>query len=67
MIKFNLDKILENKNRTRYWLAQETRININAISKIYKNESKQIELNTLEKICLALDIEIGDLLTIEND
>lgn len=65
MIRFTLDKILDSRGLTRYWLAKETGININAISKIYKNESKQIELNTLEKLCTALNIDIKDILEIE--
>lgn len=67
MIRFKLDEILEEKNKSRYWLAKETGIDINSITKIYKNKSSQIKLETIVKITKALGCELNDLMVIEDD
>ena len=67
MVVFKLDKILHKMNKTRYWLSKETGIDNNTLAKIYNNESKQIKLETLEKICVALDCNITDLIEIKKD
>ncbi|APQ97729.1 helix-turn-helix domain-containing protein [Clostridium botulinum] len=64
MVIFNLDKLLEQKGKTKYWLSKKTGIDNNTLGKIYKNESKQIKLETLEKICDTLECDIQDILEI---
>lgn len=65
MIIFKLDKVLEERGKTKYWLSKQTGIDNNTLGKIYNNESKQIKLETLDKICEALDIiDISDVLEI---
>ncbi|WP_050069817.1 helix-turn-helix domain-containing protein [Anaerosalibacter massiliensis] len=64
MIKFNLDEILKKQGKTMYWLSKQTGISQNSISKIVKNETAGINFDTLEKICLALDVDIEDILKI---
>lgn len=64
MIIFKLDKVLEQKNKTKYWLSKETGTDNNTLAKIYNNEAKQIRLETLEKICEALECDISDVLEI---
>lgn len=61
MVHFTLDKILIEKNISKYWLSKQTGIDNNTLAKIYNNESKQIKLETLDKICIALDCNINDL------
>jgi len=67
MIIFKLEQILHKINKTRYWLSKETGIDNNTLAKIYKNESKQIKLETMEKICIALDCNITDLIELKKD
>lgn len=45
-------------------LAVATKLHRNGLSKLYKEETDGIKFDTLEKICKALDCEIGDLLEI---
>lgn len=67
MIVFKLNEILHKMNKTRYWLSKETGTDNNTLAKIYNNEAKQIKLQTLEKICIALDCTIQDILEIKKD
>jgi len=62
MISFILDKILNEKELTRYWLSKQTGIDANTIDKIYKNTAKQIQLETLDKIIKALNCDLSDIL-----
>lgn len=62
MVRFILHKTLENKGKTKYWLSKQTNIDNNTLGKICNNESKQIKLETLDKICDALKCDISDIL-----
>lgn len=67
MIIFKLDKLLAKADKTKYWLSKATGIDNNTLAKIYNNEAKQIKLETIEKICDALECDISDLLEIKKD
>nr|WP_062247850.1 helix-turn-helix domain-containing protein [Fischerella sp. NIES-3754] len=45
-------------------LARQLEMSLANIQKIEYGKAKSIPLDTLEKICLALDCEIGDFLVI---
>lgn len=65
MIKVNLEEVLQEQGKTAYWLSKQTGISQNSLSKIVKNETTGINFDTLEKICLALDCSIEDILKLE--
>lgn len=67
MINFILDKELKKKDKTRYWLSKQTGIDNNTLGKIYNNESKQIKIETIEKICKALDCNLTDIIEFVED
>lgn len=67
MIKFILDKALNSKDKTKYWLSKQTGIDNNTLGKIYDNKAKQIKLETLDKICKALNCKLTDILEITKD
>lgn len=62
MIKINIDKILEQQDKSIYWLAKETDISYNNLLNLIKGRNKSISFEVLEKICLALDADISDIL-----
>jgi putative transcriptional regulator len=63
MIEVKLKDLLENRGRTRYWLAQETGIQFKTLARIERAESSnRIELRVLDSICRALECQPGDLL-----
>lgn len=74
MIKFKLHTILEEKGQTMYWLSKETGIRPNTISQWVNDSSadaekkvKQISVDTLEKMCAALECNVSDLIEYVND
>lgn len=63
MIEVRLKRLLEERGRTRYWLAKESGINYNTLARIELAESSnRIELRVLDEICRALECQPGDLL-----
>lgn len=67
MIKFTLDHMLEKEQKTRYWLSKQTGIDNNTLSKIFNNSAKQIKLETLNKIIIALKCQIQDIIEFTPD
>jgi putative transcriptional regulator len=64
MIQVRLKELLETRGKSRYWLAQETGIQFNTLTRIERAESSnRIELRVLDEICRALQCQPGDLLT----
>jgi putative transcriptional regulator len=63
VIEVRLKQILEERGRTRYWLAKESGIDYDTISRIVVAESSnRIELRVLDAICTALECQPGELL-----
>lgn len=63
MIEVRLKQILEERGRTRYWLAKESGLDYNTLARIERAEaSNRIELRVLDAICRALECQPGDLL-----
>lgn len=68
MIEVKLKALLEARGRTRYWLAKETGIQFNTLTRIERADlSNRIELSTLDKMCRALQCQPGDLLVWVDD
>lgn len=61
MYKLNVKKLLDATGNSQYWLAKQTGISPNNISKIYNGETVNIRLDTINKLCSALNCEPGDL------
>ena len=54
-MKLNVKQILEKQGKTPYWLSKVTGISNNNISNICNGDTKSIRLDTIEKICHALN------------
>jgi len=75
LIKFKLDKLLNEQDKTMYWLSRKTEIRPNTISKWVNNEQlqedekvKSINVDALNKICKVLNCKIEDIIEfIEDD
>lgn len=65
MLHFNVQKLLKEKGKTRYWLVKQMGTNYPTVNKICDDESKSIRLDTLEKLMKVLDCRIEDLFTEE--
>ena len=62
MIKLRLTEMLEKQGRTAYWLSKETGIRYASIWQMSKGETERLRIETLDRICEALECQPGDLL-----
>ena len=62
MIHLKIKKILEEQNKTAYWLSKQTGISANNIGKICNGETTNIRFDTMEKICKALNCTPNELI-----
>jgi putative transcriptional regulator len=62
LIEIRLDGLLEERGRTFYWLAKETGISHSTLWRLKKGKSVGINFSTLERICLLLGCQPGDVL-----
>lgn len=62
MLSLRVNEILQEKDKTAYWLSKQTRISPNNIGKICNGETTNIRFDTIEKICKALECTPNDLI-----
>jgi len=67
MIEVRINEILQRRSRTFYWLAKETGISHTTLWRLKKGKAQGITLDTLEKICQALNCQPGDILRLARD
>lgn len=62
VIRICLDKALEKHNISRYELSKKTGIQYQIIDNYYKNKVKRYDSYVLERICIALDCKIDEII-----
>lgn len=67
MIKLTLDKALEKRGISRYRLSKLTGIQFQVVDKYYKNKVVRYDSYILERICLALDCGIEEIIEVTNE
>lgn len=63
MILCNLPVLLAERRMEVADLIRMTGISKSTMHKIYNEQTSRIDFDTMDKICEALDIEVGDLFT----
>lgn len=66
MINMNVQKLLDERNKTRYWLVKQMQTTYKTVNKICDNTLTGLQLETIEKLCQILECTPNDLFTIEN-
>jgi len=66
MIEIQVDRLLAGLGRTFYWLSKESGISHTTLWRLKKGKARGINFDTLEKICLALECQPGDVLAVAN-
>ncbi len=61
----NVQKLLDEKQKTRYWLVKQMQTTYKTVNKICDNTLTGIQLETIEKLCNILECTPDDLFTIE--
>lgn len=63
-VEVRLKRLREAKGLSQNALARHLEMSLNNIQKIEYNKAKSIPLDTLEKLCIVLECEIGELLVL---
>ncbi len=66
-IELRLDDVLGTRERSAYWLSQQTGIAQNVLWKMRHQKTNGIKWDTLERICQALECQPGDLIVLVED
>ena len=66
MIEIRIVGLLGNRGRSFYWLAKETGISHTTLWRLKKGKALGINFETLEKICVVLKCQPGDVLSHTN-
>jgi putative transcriptional regulator len=67
VIEVHVDGRLGELGRSFYWLAKETGISHTTLWRLKKGKALGINFVTLEKICLALNCQPGDVLALAGE
>ena len=65
MIKSNLPVLLAERRLKVADLIRMTDISKSTMHKIYNDQTTRIDFETIDKICEALDVQVGDLFLYE--
>lgn len=62
--RLTLQAVLQERGKTRYWLAKQTGVNYETVSNYYANKIARYDGYVLAKFCEVLECDISDLLTL---
>lgn len=66
MIKMNVQNLLNEKGKTRYWLVKEMQTTYKTVNKLCDNTLTGLQLDTIEKLCNIFDCTPNDLFIFED-
>lgn len=61
MLKIDIERLLEQKGKTKYWLWKKTDLTYTNFDNLIKNRTKSIRYANLEKLCEILECTPNDL------
>ena len=64
MIKVNIEELLKQNKKSKYWLCQRMNITSRNLNRIIRGETTSISFKYIEEICILLNCTPGDLLTL---
>ena len=67
MIKLNVLKLLEKNGRTKYWLYKQLGMSYQNFNRMINNQTKSIQYENIETICLLLNCTPNDLFEITEE
>lgn len=63
MIKLNIEKLLKENNKSKYWLCQQMNITSRNLNRIIRGETVSISFHYIEEFCTLLNCSPGELIT----
>ena len=67
MIKLDVLRLLEERGKTKYWLYKQLGMSYQNFNKMVNNQTKSIQYENIETMCLLLNCTPNDLLVITED
>lgn len=67
MLKMNVQNLLNEKGKTRYWLVKKMQTTYKTVNKLCDNTLTGLQLETIEKLCEILECTPNDLFIFENE
>ena len=64
MVKLDVLNLLEQHGKTKYWLYKQLGMSYQNFNKMIHNETKSIQYENIEAMCLLLNCTPNDLLVI---
>lgn len=61
MVKLNVEEILKNKGKSKYWLFVQMEMTYTNFNALVTNKTKSIKYKNIEKLCNILECEPNDL------
>jgi putative transcriptional regulator len=62
MVNSRVDEVLKQRGKSLYWLAETTGAKYNSLWRLKQGSALSISFDLLDRICDALDCEVGDIL-----
>lgn len=66
-IELQIDEILKKRQKSAYWLSQQTGIDESALVRLRKQKTKGIQWKTLLPLCEALECYPSDLIVMVDE
>ena len=63
----NVQKLLDEKNKSRYWLVKQMQTTYKTVNNICDNTLSGLQLETIEKLCQILDCTPNELFNITDE
>lgn len=66
-IIFTINEVLNEKNISKNWLEENADLQRSQLNSYANNKVKRIDLDVLARICIALNVEVGDLIKLQRN
>lgn len=66
-IIFTINEVLNEKNISKNWLEENANLQRSQLNSYANNKVKRIDLDVLARICIALNVEVGDLIKFQRN
>jgi len=61
-VRFRLSEVLEQHDMSQTELSRRSGVSLVTVNAMKQNRTTRVDLETIDKICAALDVEPGELL-----
>ncbi len=67
MVRLNIERLLKNKGKSKYWLCQKMNITSRNLNRIIRGDTTSISFKYIEEFCNLLECSPNDLMNIIPD